>query len=48
MLLGAPNEDSRVNDLIVIGRGDESRFEGDECASYAAPDDATADIFSAI
>jgi hypothetical protein len=50
VLLGAPNVDSysrsSISSSLVAERI--SRLEGDESASYAAPDDATADIFSTI
>jgi hypothetical protein len=38
----------RVIDLIVDGRGEKLKAQGDESASYVLPDDATADILSAI
>jgi hypothetical protein len=37
-----------VIDLIVDGRERKSRSRGDESASYVVPDDATADVLSAI
>ena len=50
VFLGAPNGDSysgsSMSSLLVVEW--ESRSEGDESASYAAPDDATADILSSI
>jgi len=49
-LLGAPYEDndfgSSISSSVVVER--KSSFEGDKCASYVIPDDATADILSAI
>ena len=50
VLLGAPYEDndsgSTISSSVVAER--RSSFEGDKSASYVIPDDATADIFSAI
>jgi len=38
----------RVIDLIVDGRGEESRSQGDESGSYVVPDDATTNILLLI
>ena len=50
VLLGASYEDndsgSTISSLVVAER--KSSFEGDKSASYVIPDDATADILSAI
>ena len=50
MLLGPLNEDGYSRSSIsssIVAEGISS-FEGDESTSYAAPDDATADILSSI
>ena len=50
VLLGAPYEDddsgSTISSSVVAER--RSSFEGDKSTSYVIPDDATADILSAI
>ena len=50
VLLGTPSEDSdsgsSISPSVVTER--KSRFDGDKSASYVIPDDATADILSAI
>jgi hypothetical protein len=49
VLLGAPNEGSysaSISSSLIAQR--KSRFECDESASYAAPDDATAEILPSI
>jgi len=50
VLLGAPYEDndsgSTISSSVAAER--KSSYEGDKSASYVIPDDATADILSAI